>query len=177
MTKVVNFYGGPSAGKSTMAAQLFGYMKAERLNVEYVPEFAKTLTWQKSGCLDDQIYVFAQQHHAIYTLKDQVDYIITDSPLILGLHYINMAQEKFAMIETFSQAFKNLVLSTYNQYDNYNYYVERGDRQFIQAGRNQNEMQARAIDDSVFRILVHNGIMFKRVNNLNDIVADLLGSK
>ena len=95
MTKVINFYGGPSAGKSTMAAQLFGIMKSKRLNVEMVPEFAKDLTWKKSGCLDDQVYVFANQNHALYTLLGQVDYIITDSPLILGLHYAKHGLNKF----------------------------------------------------------------------------------
>ena len=95
MTKVINFYGGPSAGKSTMAAQLFGIMKANRFNVEYVPEFAKDLTWKQSKCLDDQLYVFAVQHHALYTLLGQVDYIITDSPLLLSLHYVTIGLSKF----------------------------------------------------------------------------------
>jgi hypothetical protein len=167
VTKIVNLYGGPSAGKSTMAAQLFGHMKAKRLNVEYVPEFAKTLTWRKSECIDD---------HEIYTLKDQVDYIITDSPLLLSLHYIDNGLSKFGRAHDVKWSFTSLVKDTYKVYDNYDYYVERGDRAFIQAGRTQNEYESRLIDISVLEILEAH-TTYKRISTLDDIIGDLLGPK
>lgn len=176
MTKVINFYGGPSAGKSTMAAQLFGEMKTRRMNVEYVPEFAKDLTWKKSGCLDDQVYVFANQHHALYTLLGQVDYIITDSPLLLGLHYVEMGFQKFERDVGYLrliESLEELVLRTFHRYNNINFYVERGDRKFIQAGRNQNEEESKSIDDAVFRLLSKHFIPFKRVGNIHDVLVTL----
>lgn len=175
MTKIINFYGGPSAGKSTMAAQLFGYMKAGRMNVEYVPEFAKTLTWRKAACLDDQLYVLGNQHHELYTLLGQVDYVITDSPLLMQLHYISIGFSKFKPTASVPDVFEELVLSLYQKYDNHNFYVERGDRKFIQAGRNQNEEESKEIDDSIHEILVYNAIPFKRVSNMLEIVVDLFG--
>lgn len=171
MTKVINFYGGPSAGKSTSAAQLFGYMKALRMNVEYVPEFAKQLTWRKAGCLDDQLYVFGVQHHELYTLLDQVDYIITDSPLLLSLHYANIGLSKYAYRTVFDRAFTDVVLQAYTNFDNLNFYVERGDRKFVQAGRNQNEEEAKQIDDAVHQLLVKHNIPFKRVSSFSELLV------
>ena len=170
MTKVINFYGGPSAGKSTMAAQLFGWMKAQRMNVEYVPEFAKTLTWQGSNCLDDQLYVLGNQHHALYTLKGQVDYIITDSPLLIQLHYFDIGFSKFFGKDTTKEIFCIMVLELYVQYDNINFYVERGNRKFIQAGRNQDEATAKDYDDKIHKVLTDNWVEFKRISTLEEIL-------
>jgi len=173
MTKVINFYGGPSAGKSTMAAQLFGHMKAQRLNVEYVPEFAKDLTWKKSNSIDDQLYITGNQHHSLYTLLGQVDYIITDSPLLLSLHYMKQGWSKLRTKGTILIDFERLVLGLYYNYNNIDFYVERGNRQFIQAGRNQTEIESKQIDDHVHWMLSHQGIPFKRVSTLDDVLREL----
>jgi nicotinamide riboside kinase len=177
MTKVVNFYGGPSAGKSTMAAQLFGWMKARRMNVEYVPEFAKQLTWRKANCLDDQFYVFGNQHHELYTLKDQVDYIVTDSPILMNLHYIKIGFSKFGPAglkgSNLEKTFEELVISTYMQYDNINFYVERGDRKFVQAGRNQDEETSRKYDDDIRHILDKNWVKYRVVKDLEGVLNNL----
>lgn len=175
MTKVINFYGGPSAGKSTMAAQLFGHMKALRLNVEYVPEFAKQLTWRKANCLDDQLYVLGVQNHELYTLKDQVDYIITDSPLLMALHYVSIGFSKFKGDDEklLRNVFEEMVLAIYCQYDNVNFYVERGNRKFVQAGRNQDEVTAKQYDDDIHKVLVDNWVKFKRVKSLAEVLSNL----
>jgi nicotinamide riboside kinase len=173
MTVIVNFYGGPSAGKSTMAAQLFGHMKAKRMNVEYVMEFAKDLTWKQSNSIDDQLYITGNQHHALYTLLGQVDYIVTDSPILLALHYMKEGWSKLPSRGLLMIDFERLVLDLYYQYSNINFYVERGDRQFIQAGRNQNEEQSKQIDDHVHGLLSHHGIPFKRVAALDDVIREL----
>jgi nicotinamide riboside kinase len=176
VAKVINFYGGPSAGKSTMSAQLFGIMKAQRLNVEYVPEFAKELTWKKSNSLDDQLYVMGNQHHMIYTLRDQVDFIITDSPMLLTLHYSGMGMSKFGSAdrELVVNGINAMALALYSMYDNADFYVVRGNRKFIQAGRNQNEEQAKGIDMSVKFLLDQYKIDYTTVNQV-DQVAETLG--
>ena len=44
-------------------------------------EFAKDLTWEnRQNTLENQLYVFAEQHHRVNRLKKQVDVVITDSP-------------------------------------------------------------------------------------------------
>lgn len=169
MTKVINFFGGPGAGKSTLAAETFGWMKRLRMNVEYVPEFAKDLTWKKSLCIDDQVYILGNQHHALYTLLGQVDYIITDSPLILTSHYVHQSMVKFGEeVDAFTirSEIATLALRLFHMYDNLNFFVERGDREFVQAGRNQNEQEAKQIDGQVHQMLKDFELKFEHVSSL-----------
>lgn len=59
---VVNFFGGPGAGKSTTSAHLFSLLKMSEINCELVTEFAKDLTWSESvKMLGFQPYVFGEQ--------------------------------------------------------------------------------------------------------------------
>ena len=55
---VINLFGGPSSGKTTMAAGLFRLLKTMNKKVELVQEFAKDLVWENNlGKLSDQFYV------------------------------------------------------------------------------------------------------------------------
>lgn|SRR6185369_3993222 len=175
MTKVVNFVGGPGAGKSTRAAELFGWMKNRRFNVEYVSEFAKDLTWKKSNSLEDQLYILGEQHHRLYTLVGQVDWIITDSPLILQLHYAQYGFTKFqeTVRNRLLLRFRQLVLDAYECYDNVLFEAVRGDRKYVQAGRNQTEAEAKKIDDDVLRVLNLAGFLPVPVENNHEVVEFL----
>lgn len=111
--KVINLYGGPGTGKSITATMLFAKMKLAGINCEYVSEFAKELAWQFSSNSEDlkallaQEYVFAQQHFRMRRCSGEVEYIITDSPLLISKVYIrddfelpslyNVIDEAYAM--------------------------------------------------------------------------------
>ena len=85
---VINFYGGPGSGKSTAAAGLFYQMKIAGYNVELTDEFAKECVWEGNiPMLADQLWVLGHQHRKILRLSDKVDYIITDSPVLLSPIY------------------------------------------------------------------------------------------
>ncbi len=157
MTAVVNFFAGPGAGKSTLSTKLFGLMKELRYNVEFVPEFAKELTWKESfNDLSDQIYVFGEQHHRIYSLIDKVDYIITDSPLLLQLHYLEGGVTKY-FDQGWKYHLKELILNIHRQVPSINFFVERGNRKYVTEGRNENESSALFIDKTIKNLLnVHN---------------------
>ena len=54
MTLVVNFFAGPGAGKSSMAAGLFAELKFRGVNCELATEYAKDKVWEGSlGVFDD----------------------------------------------------------------------------------------------------------------------------
>ena len=111
-TLVVNMFGGPGAGKSTTSAGVFSLLKLHGMNCELVTEFAKSLVWKESLYeLKDQVYVTGNQYHNMYVLKDKVDVIITDSPLIIGLMY-----------NTVSDVFIKLTLELFRGFNNLNYY-------------------------------------------------------
>jgi hypothetical protein len=92
MTHVLNLYGGPGTGKSTTAAGLFAAMKSAGINCELVREYAKDVVWEGSTeILKDQIFVFANQLHRLNVLIGKVEYIITDSPILLSKMYASLS--------------------------------------------------------------------------------------
>jgi nicotinamide riboside kinase len=84
MTTVINLFGGSGIGKSTTAAHLFAEMKYRGVHCELVREYVKQWAWQKKKVGPfDQMYLLGKQSKYESMLYGQVDYIITDSPLLL----------------------------------------------------------------------------------------------
>lgn len=127
-TTVINMLGGSGIGKSTTAAGLYYHMKLSHKNVELVREYVKLLAWQgiKPGQYD-QVNIFGEQCKLEHSLYGKVDYIITDSPIILAPVYehfyhgdsiIEEAAIKFlqkSKLDGIKQM--NLLLSRSNTYD------------------------------------------------------------
>jgi len=133
---IINLFGGPGSGKSTTAAGVFNKLKIAGFNCELVTEFAKHLTWKKDeATLKNQIYVFAKQHDRMFHLKDKVDVIITDSPLIMGLAYCDWKKQP--------RSFEQLIVDEFNRDDakNLNFFINRV-KPYQLAGRNENEKEA-----------------------------------
>jgi len=142
--KVINLFAGPGAGKSTTAAGLFHLMKLAHLSVELVTEYAKEITWEKrDSILSDQLYMFAKQHRRIVCLKGMVDYVVTDSPLLLSAVY---------RADSYPAVFEQLVVEFWNAYDNCNFFLERT-KPYVKLGRRQNEAEAREVDARVKQVL------------------------
>ena len=137
--KVINFFGGPNLGKSTTAAGLFYKMKINGHSVEFVTEYAKDVTWEdRQSVLKDQLYIFANQNRRLERLRDKVQFVITDSPLIIGLGYVP---------DNYPSTFEPFVIDMWNTYENKNFYlVNDGDLTYQQEGRNQNKREASEIN-------------------------------
>jgi len=152
--KVINLFGGPCTGKSTIAAGLFHEMKMKGYNIELVTEYAKDMTWEERGnILADPLYILAKQHRRISRLKGKVDYIITDSPLLLGLAYIS---------DDYYKNCKPLLLEIFSSYDNYNFMLTRPET-YSEIGRNQTLEEAKLIDDAVTNVLTDNDVDYKQL--------------
>lgn len=161
--QVINLWAGPGAGKSTLAAEVFVDLKRKGAKVELVTEFAKELVWAKRfDCLDDQAYVTGTQHHRLWALKGRVDYVVTDSPLPLGIFYGGGAMPGF-------EAF---VTHLFRQYDNRNFFVFRGGRTYRPHGRGQSEDRAKALDVEIRQWLDHNE-PYKPAVNVGHVVNGL----
>lgn len=175
MTKVINLYGGPSSGKSTMAHKLMGWMKDKRMNVECALEYPKDLVWENSlELIDDQLHIFGEQNRRIHRLIDKVDYVITDCPIFMTLAYLEQSHKKFDNCrDDWEEAFKSLVYFTYIQYDNVNFVVRRNGRKYITAGRLQDEYSAVKKDFDIMNLLDSYDIFYEYVNTLGDVIIKL----
>ncbi len=139
--KVINIFGGPGCGKSSTAAGLFYLMKRQDLNVELVTEYAKDLTWEGDDSkLQDQLYILAKQNRRLERLKNKVDYVVTDSPLLLGIQY--------ATPDYFPKFFSSFLVEIWSQYENLNYLLTR-EGSYITIGRSQSEKEAIVLDTEI----------------------------
>ena len=168
--KVINLFAGPGVGKSTTAAGLFYKMKSKGYKVELVTEFAKDLVYQESFFrLKDQLMILARQNHKLWVLKDKVDYAIVDSPLLLSQHYF---QDNGDYSE---KLFKDVVLDTYNRYDNLNVFLKRNIKEhpYQQYGRSQTLEEAIEIDNSIKNILEEVKADYKSILVSKSTVKDI----
>ena len=152
--KVINLFAGPGAGKSTTAAGVFSLLKMHNINAELLTEFAKDLTWEKRDtALNNQYYIWAKQHHKLFRLQDQVDIVVTDSPLLLSILYGN---------GNTSSHFYTLVDVVFKQFDNMNFFVNRV-KPYNPKGRNQTEDEAKVVDRNTKRLLQSMGLDFEEI--------------
>jgi hypothetical protein len=148
--KVINLFGGPGIGKSTMAADLFALMKREGASVELVNEYAKEVTWEGHlSYLEDEFYVLAHQNRRLVRLKGKVDYVITDSPILLGLAYVPP--------DYYPNYFSKFIHEVWNSYTNINIVLKREKWKYTQQGRNQDYEQALIKDNMMVELLKGNG--------------------
>lgn len=131
---LVNLYGAPGAGKSTGATYIFSQLKMAGINAEYVSEFAKDKVWERSQAVfENQAYIFGKQYFRISRIGDQVDVIVTDSPLLLCAYYNNDP--------VLGKAFDETVASVARSYNQLNFFVGRV-KAYNPKGRFQTEAQS-----------------------------------
>jgi nicotinamide riboside kinase len=155
LKKVINIFGAPGVGKSTLASGLFYRMKVNGFSVEFVTEYAKECVFEERFNIikEDQLYVFANQNRKLFRLIDQYEYVIMDSPLILSNVYIQ--KNSFYNVSKFS----TLVTSTFNRYPNLNYFISLNDNfNFEQEGRVHSMEQSKHLENEIKEMLKENEI-------------------
>lgn len=161
---VINIIGGPGAGKSSMTASVFSFLKWHDVNCEMALEYAKEVVWSKTeNLLKNQLFVFGQQHNRIYHLLDKVDVVITDSPLLLSIIYDSKRNMNL----------KSLVLDEFHKYNNMNYLLTRK-KKYNPIGRLQTELEAKQIDDQLRDLLKMYAIPYKEIAGVPES-AQLIG--
>lgn len=157
----INFFGVPSAGKSTTALGMAAYMKAERRDVvtELATEYVKK--WAYRGQVPsgfDQYYLFGKTiHQEEMLLKNGVDLVISDSPLWLSAFYAD-----YSKVPAYSHL-THICAAFDRQYPALNILLDGRDRSYVQAGRYQTQTESSQMHD-VLKDWLHPNIIFTQVS-------------
>ncbi len=168
-TIVVNLFGGPGVGKSTLAASVFSDLKDRGFNCVLVQEFAKDLVWaERDFELNDQLYVLAEQNHRILVLGGKVNVVINDSPVLLSAIYTN--KEYVALTARYA----------FDTHNNMNFLLKRV-REYDGHGRMQTKEQALEKDKEMKDLLNINHYIYKEVpgneHGAKKIVSEVMKNK
>lgn len=145
--KVVNLFAGPSVGKSTTGAVLYGMLSMAGYAAEYVAEFAKFATFAKlRSALTDQLYMFGKQHNRLHVLRNAgLDYVVMDGPLPQAVLF---APQKYF------RHYEPLVIEAFNSYDNVNFFLQRNPAHaYRKVGRNESEEESHRLCERARELL------------------------
>lgn len=157
---VVNLTGSPGSGKSTGAARIFTELKQLGVNCELVGEFAKDKTWEHNmTALSCQEYVFGKQSYRLARCRNDVDVIITDSPLPLSIIYNNNP--------AIAESYPKLVMDVYNTYENISFFINRV-KPYNPKGRNQTAEESDQISLRIKDLYKNLNIGYTEINGDNE---------
>lgn len=179
MSLVVNFFGGPSAGKSGVAAAVYAALRKSGHSCELAREAAKDAMWRDDKhTLNNQVLITAIQFDRVLALDGKVDIIVNDSPILTGL--------VFPTPRGCSPSWRAAVVDQFNEFRNMNFFLKRDpDAGHEQAGRRETADEALAKDAELRGLLESIGVDFmemqvRRGYDLEDdivpMVLERLGS-
>jgi hypothetical protein len=164
-SKIINLFGGPGIGKSTQASGLFTEMKKHHMSVEYTYEFPKEVAWEGNvSQLKDQFFITANQHRNISRLYGKVEYIIVDSPIILGCFYEQRYGGGYPASIYGTSGLSKFLWNLFKQYENINILLTRNNETYDPNGRLQDLQEAIEIDNDIRETLLVNSIPFAEFN-------------
>lgn len=139
MLTSINIFGGPGTGKSTTAAHVFAELKRAGKNAELSVEYAKSRVYEEHWSIfPDQVYIFAQMLRQYHRVEDKVDYMVSDSPLLLSAVYARWHGIRYTSLEP-------LIVEAANSYNNINILLQRTVG-YQEDGRTQNANEAEQLD-------------------------------
>lgn len=175
MSKIINIFGGPGIGKSSIAAGVTYKIKKNHISCDQPYEFPKLLAWDDNhSAIQDQLYVLANQHRGIVKSYGKVDYIVLDSPILLSLTYRNYYKGTEYPSSLYGESFDKMVLDTFNQYDNINIVLDRAEGVHNNDERYQNLEESKELDGVIENSLIENNIPFHKIKVDDDTVDNII---
>lgn len=152
---IVNLFGVPGAGKSTGAAYIFSKLKMRGIEAELITEFAKDKVWKNSEkAFQNQAYIFGQQSFRISRMENEVDIVITDSPLLLSAFYNTNP--------VLGESFNDVVANVFHSYNNINYLLTRV-KPYHAKGRLQTEEESDALAEPMKQLLNKYNVLYTQI--------------
>ncbi|MCQ4021731.1 MULTISPECIES: AAA family ATPase [unclassified Ruminococcus] len=173
-TIVINAFAGPGAGKTTSCLEIAEKLKKQGYVTEYVQEYAKELVWDNQlelldGSIERQFDILQEQLNRVDRLYGKVDFIVTDSPVLLNATYLQEHNSEYI----------RAVQEIYSHFDNFNYFVERDVTTFENEGRIHNLEQSLQIDQELKDTLSSLNLGYSIYNHstIDNIVNDVIEYK
>lgn len=131
------------------------------MSVEYTYEFPKEVAWEGNvSQLSDQFFITANQHRNISRLYGKVEYIIVDSPIVLGCFYEQRYGEGYPASFYGKTGLSKFLWNLFGQYENINILLTRNNETYDSNGRLQDLKEAQEIDADIKETLIINSIPF-----------------
>lgn len=157
MSTIINLFGGPGSGKTTLSLDICSHYKKKSVAVELVREYVKEWAYEgrKFGKYD-QFYFLGKQAKKESMLYGKVDLVVTDSPLLIAGFYAEFINDlKFVT----DAAFGFMKEAEKEGHTYLNFFLPRRTK-YEAHGRFQNEDDAKKIDDAQRQFLVKNNVAF-----------------
>jgi len=135
---IVNFFGGPCVGKTTLAAGLFYELKRNEIEVEFAMEECKKFVWEKNWSIfENQLYIFGLEHQKLFRLcQNEIDVVITDSPILLSLVYDIQTNPNIPDRHvTYDEFRRDFYINEFQKFKNLNFLIKRTETNFSKIGR------------------------------------------
>jgi len=165
---LINFVGAPSCGKSTISALTFVKLKTSHKSSELVQEYAKQLVWAENyEDLSNQWYVSKKQYEMLRAVYGKVNYLITDSPLILGMHYNRYHKDNVCDVKKTEK----MILSKMTEFNNVYIFLKRNRTiPYEKTGRIHDEQQSMEIEKNLKNLLDELNLQYLEItSDINNI--------
>ncbi|AHE95065.1 TPA: AAA family ATPase [Campylobacter fetus subsp. venerealis] len=164
---VINIYGSPGAGKSTLAKNLKKYMREKRIDVGLISEFATELIENnQKEKLKDQPYVTKGQMLNITRVLKKHDIAISDSPIELGKFYCDPRDEQRTneLIKKCKNMYKSInFFLKLDEQAKQDYTMERRVHTYAQSKKLQEEMLSSLILNDKTSIIIYRSTPIKEI--------------
>lgn len=156
---VVNLFGSPGVGKSTIAADVYSKLNYLGVTSELATEFAKDCIWLNDrGTLNEQAIVWGNQLSRIKRLLGKVQVVVSDSPTPLSIVYKS---------QDYKKNFDDAVMEQFNGTRNLNFLLART-LPYITVGRKESAEEAERVHRDIKRMLDEYKVPYETLEGLPD---------
>jgi GTPase SAR1 family protein len=173
-TKIINLFGGPGVGKSTITSGIFYELKKRNISCDNPYEFPKQVAWENNKSqITDQLFIFANQHRGIVRSYGKVDFIILDSPILLSLTYKDGYNNGYPT-SFYGESFDKMVIDVFKKYPNINFLLNNEKNEYENEGRFQDQLQSSIFHEKIKNILKEYDLPYINMDVGDDTVDKII---
>ena len=164
MTRIINFFGAPGSGKTTAAAEAFVHAKKKGYSAHLVLEYVTELILQGDmEAVHNQKMLFEEQLRRINIAYTKTDYIMVDSPLLLGIVY----NRYWKAVP--DPAFEKQIIDAHNSFNQINVLLKCDPKYYSSKGRVTSQQDSFAIEQLITTVLQETHSPYIEINGVDEL--------